>query len=248
VLDLRRPQQGLTAEAQVVRLPNITSFSMRRLLYGFIAVATCGVPPLVAQDPRWVVTTHLQGGLYFPTHVFNSRGNTQARMRQAPVIAASLQLGHAGSPIGLYVASTQALQGGIWAWRTSDCTINCQPQTLDHGRFWTLTAGLLLGVNWGRNQIVANIGGGWRTYATYGEDIVAIAPRPGEFWPAWYLGSSSDPALHVGLLLGRHLGRYVLFARIEDFIAGSQLPDAGSSRKFNDLTITLGSHLPWPSR
>lgn len=107
----------------------------------------------------------------------------------------------------------------------------------------------MLGGNIGSTQIVGSIGGGLRTYATFGQHVIAMAPQPGQFWTGGFLGPSTDPAVHLGLLLGRRIGGYVVFLRIEDFVAGSDLGQYGRDDwKFNDLIISVGGHFPWPSR
>jgi hypothetical protein len=222
---------------------------MKRLLVGFVALAMSGATTLAGQSSRWTFTTDFQAGLYVPTRDIGTSGVARARMRQAPVVAGFLRLSDAGSPIGLYVATTQALQGGLRAWPTAACQLNCQAQTGDYGRFWTLTAGVTLGGNIGSTQIVGNIGGGFRTYAGSGGDFTQNVPQPGEFGAGGFRGPSTNPALHLGVLAGRRIGGYVLFLRIEDFVAGSsQIPGRSDDRRFNDLTISVGGHLPWPSR
>ena len=88
---------------------------MRLPLLLFAALAIFRPFELSGQSSRWEVTTQLQAGMYAPTRDLGTRGVVQARMRQAPIIAGLLQLGRSNSPLSVYLASTQALQGGFRA-------------------------------------------------------------------------------------------------------------------------------------
>lgn len=201
------------------------------------------MPPsaeLLGQSPRWKVTAEFQAGMFVPTRDLGTDGVTQARNRQAPTISAALRFRRAGAPLGLYLGTTQALQGGFRAWPTADCQTGCEQRTINHGRFWTLTAGATLNWRMGPIQAAGRIGGGLRTYATFGRDVVASVPQPGEFWTGRFLGPNSNLAFHAGLQLGRPIGAHLVYLGIEDFVAGSSY-----QQTFNDLVLSAGIHVNW---
>jgi hypothetical protein len=95
-------------------------------------------------------------------------------------------------------------------------------------------------VQWqlGRLATTVRLGGGLRSYSLYGADVVLIVPQPGEFWPAHFMGASTNAAVHTGIYVAWPVGENQLFASLEDFIAGSDY-----RRTFNDLVVSLGIHL-----
>lgn len=215
---------------------------MKRLFSILIVVAVSWPLEASGQSPSWKVSTHFQAGLYTPTRDLGTRGVAQARMRKAPAMAASLTLRRAGSPLGFYVASTQALRGGFRVWPTAECQSRCQALSVYHGRFWTFTGGVTGAWEIGPTQVTASVGGGLRSYAMYGRMMVDMAPQPGEFSTAAFGRPSIDPAFHVGLHLGRRVGPHAVFVGVEDFVAGSKY-----DRTFHDLVISARVHIGWPS-
>jgi len=194
---------------------------------------------LSGQAQRWTVSAELQAGVLTPTRDLGVDGVTQARIRSGPALGASLRFRPLRSPLGLYLETVQALQGGFRAWPTNACQIRCQEQTSDHGRFWTLTGGATVQGRLGPIHSTARLGGGLRSYSLYGADITANVPQPGEFWTARFLGASTNAALHAGLHIAMPVGRPQIFLSIEDLVAGSDY-----RRTFNDLVISGGIHLP----
>lgn len=216
---------------------------MRHASVLFLVGALGWPPALSGQGSRWQLTPQLQAGMFIPTRDLGTRGVAQARMRQVPIVAASLELRRSGSPLGLYVASTQALQKGFRAWPTAACQTGCQSLTVAHGRFWTITGGAALRWDMGPVQVAGRLGGGLRTYALYGRLMTLGVPAPGAFSTGEFGRPSVDPAFHINLQLGRQVGRHTVFFGLDDFVAGSEY-----DRTFNDLVITVGVTIASPDR
>lgn len=208
-----------------------------------LAIILLGLMPfpadaLYGQGRPWLVTGELQASVVTPTRNLGPSGVTNARVRGGPGIGGSVRFRRSGSPVGLYLGTVQALQGGFRAWPTAACQIGCRSTTVDHGRFWTLTGGATVQWDIGRVATTVRLGGGLRSYSLYGADIVSSVPQPGEFWTARFMGVSTNGAVHTGIHVSWPVGDNQLFASLEDFIAGSDY-----DRTFNDLVISIGIHL-----
>ena len=157
-------------------------------------------------------------GLLAALAALGTFGVTNARVRAGPAIGGSVRFRRSGSPVGIYVATVQALQGGFRARPTPACQIRCQSTVVDHGRFWTLTGGATVQWQFGRLATTVRLGGGLRSYSLYGADVVLIVPQPGEFWPAHFMGASTNAAMHTGIYVAWPVGENQLFASLEDFM------------------------------
>ncbi len=217
-----------------------------RLATAVVSLAFLPVMAMSAQAPRWVVASDFAAGVFIPTGDLATSGVTRGRMRQAAVLTAALHLGRTGSPFGVYLAMTQAMHGGIHVSPTPECTLNCQARDLDHGRLWTLTAGLTTAVALGPTTVTVSLGGGARTHATFGEVLVGGVPQQGEFWPSAFLNSMGSFAAHLGLQVGHRVGRQVVFLGIDDFVAKSDVgAHHGGGEMLHDLTLRIGLRVPW---
>lgn len=212
----------------------------------FVALALAAGSPLSAQPSPLVWATDLSAGVFLPTGDLGTVGVTQGRMRQAAVLTAAVHLGHPRSPFGAYLATTQALHGGIRVTPTEDCRLNCQARTLDHGRLWTLTAGITTTLALGSTEVRALLGGGIRTHATLGKVLVTGVPQPGEFWPSAFLNPIGGFGAHLGVQVAQRVGRQAVFVRLDDFMGRSDVRTyPGDPPILHDLTLNVGLRVPW---
>jgi len=211
------------------------------ILASFIAASATSA--LSAQHPRWQLTTEVRAGYFIPTRDLGTTGVTTGRMRSAPTLGASLRVKRSGLPAAVFVATTQALSGDLDVRPTSDCLSRCEPTTVRHGRFWTLTAGASVAWRLGPAEVSAQVGGGYRVYALLGKNLIQRLPPPGEMWAHSFSHSMVDPSMHLALQIARSAGEHEVFIGLEDFLGKN-----GHRRTLHDLVLSAGLHMRWPSK
>ena len=204
------------------------------LLFGLMLVASSQA----VGQAGWRLEPGIQAGAFLPLRSLGAFGTAHGRMRDALAAGLSLDLVSRRSAFGLRASGVLGLTKGAEFTPTSACSTGCGPYSCPYPRFAAMAIDVSLRFQWKQTTVRLAAGPGLRGYRV--PELACACdppPPPGAF--VSYDVEEFHLARHVGLDVGRPLGRLELGLHIQDYVGRFQR----TQRMQHDLLILLSARL-----